>query len=166
VRFGSVLPRASTFGEALREGVAIARNRPYRHDVGHGALGRLSTTAMLSLFLLMFGSGAYQAGIDLKHPPLWNVISGYIAKPGVDPARVELKNAELADPAKVAKVRRIRTIAVRTHSFASYALMALLVLHVAGVLLKESRHGGALLSSMITGKKVLAEPQRDVSKGT
>jgi cytochrome b len=161
VRYGSVLPRGSTFGEALREGAAIVRNRPYRHDAGHGALGRLSTTAMLSLFLLMFGSGAFQAGIDLKHPPLWNAISGYVAKPGVDPARVELKNAELADPAKVARVRTVRTVAVRTHSLASYALMALLVGHVAGVLLKESRHGGALLSSMLTGKKILAEPPPD-----
>src|SRR5690242_10871282 len=47
VRFRSVLPRAGTFAEALREGASIAGNRPYRHDPGHGALGRLSTTAML-----------------------------------------------------------------------------------------------------------------------
>jgi Ni/Fe-hydrogenase 1 B-type cytochrome subunit len=161
VRYGSVLPRASTFGEALREGVAIAANRPYRHEAGHGALGRLSTTAMLSLFLLMFASGAFQAGIDLKHPPIWNAIVGYVAKPGVEPARVELKDADVADPTKVKRVRRIRALAVKTHSYASYALMALLACHVAGVLLKERRHGGALLSSMLTGRKIFAEPPAD-----
>jgi Ni/Fe-hydrogenase 1 B-type cytochrome subunit len=167
VRFASVLPRAGTWREALREGAAIASNRPYRHDVGHGALGRLSTTAMLGLFLLMFASGAFQAGIDLKHPPLWNAVAGYVAKPGVPASRVELKNAEVASPEKVAKVRKLRTVAVRTHSFASYALMALLVLHVAGVLLKETRHGGALLSSMITGRKIFADPPRsDDGKST
>jgi len=90
VRYRSVLPERKTLGEALREGRAILRREPYRHELGHGALGRLSTTAMLSLFLLMIASGTVQAGLDLKHPPLWTVVSSYVAKPGVDPARVEL----------------------------------------------------------------------------
>ncbi len=161
VRWRSILPNAKTPQDALLEASAIVNNRPYRHDLGHGPLGRLSTTFMLALFLTMFASGSLQAAADLHHPPLWTAISAYVAKPGSSRPPTDLGDKEMVDASKTARVFLLRKVAVRVHSIAANVLIGLLVLHVVGVSLKEIRHGGGLLSSMITGRKVFASPPTD-----
>jgi len=161
VRWRSILPTASTPKAAMSEALAIVGDRPWQHELGHGPLGRLSTTFMLIMFLMMFGSGAVQAATDLHHPPLWSAIAGYVAKPGSDRAPGDLRDKAAVDSKKAGRVLLLRKVAVRVHSLTANVLIALLVLHVLGVSLKEARHGGALLSSMITGRKIFASPPAD-----
>jgi cytochrome b len=161
VRWPAVLPTRDTPKQALGEAAAIAAGRPFHHELGHGPLGRLSTTFMLAMFLLMFGSGAVQAATDLKHPPLWNAMAGYVAKLGSNRAPADLRDKTVIDSDKARHVLALRSVAVRVHSVTANLLIALLVLHVLGVSLKELRHGGGLLSSMLTGRKVYASPPDD-----
>jgi len=158
VRWSAVLPRPSTVAPALHEALAIAKNRPYRHDLGHGHAGRLSTALLFGLLTLSIGSGLVRAATDLFHPPFGGVVAAYVARPGVDPARINPFDDDLLDKGKMKNINKVKTVAGTAHRFSAWAMVGAVLLHVVGIVLKELRHGGTILSSMITGRKLMTEP--------
>jgi len=158
VRWRAVLPGKDSIQPALREARAILKNQPWRHELGHGPLGRFSTALMFSALLLMLGTGLIRATTDLYYPPFGHFVAAYVAKPGVAASRINPFDDDLRDPVRVRRVGMVQGLAGKLHSLGAWALLGLVLLHVAGVILKEVRHGGGLFSAMFTGKKVFSSP--------
>jgi cytochrome b len=155
VRYRAILPGRGTLRAALQEARALLFARPFRHDVGHGPLGKLSTVVMLALLLTLLATGVGRATTDLFHPPLGGFVAQFVAKPGVDPALVSPVDDQFSDPARLRQLNRVKGPLGKVHSVAAWALLGSVLLHVFGVILKDLRHGGAVVSSMVTGEKLL-----------
>lgn len=155
VRYRSIFPGRGTLRAAFEEARALLTRRPYRHDLGHGALGKLSTTVMLALVLTLIGTGLGRAATDLFHPPFGGMVQRYVARPGVDPALVNPLNDEPLDKGRMNRLtNKVKAPLGKVHQVASWALLGVVLLHVCGVVLKDIRHGGAVVSSMVTGDKL------------
>jgi cytochrome b len=87
------------------------------------------------------------------------MVARYVAKPGVDPALVNPVNDEFSDPRRLSRLNAVKAPLGKVHQVASWALLGVVLLHVFGVVLKDIRHGGAVVSSMVTGDK-LYPPER------
>jgi Ni/Fe-hydrogenase 1 B-type cytochrome subunit len=167
VRWAQVLPNKASFADAWAEAKGLVGRRPTRAELGHGALGRLSSTWLFGLLLVMVVTGLVRAGTDLFYPPFGAAFADYIALPGTDPAAMDpVTVKQWSDPARFDQLTQLKLLAGRPHIIGAYALMISVTLHVAGVVLKEVRQGGGVFSSMITGRKVFptAEPPDDARR--
>lgn len=154
VRYRAILPGRGTLVAAFQEARALLSRRPYRHDLGHGPLGKLSTLVMLGLVLTLLGTGLGRAATDLFHPPLGGMVARYVAKAGVDPALVDPVNDEFSDEGRMNRLNAVKAPLGKVHRAAAWGLLGAVLLHVCGVVLKDIRHGGAVVSSMVTGDKL------------
>lgn len=157
-RLGAMLPGGPGYGAALRRylgafftGDADAADR----YLGHNPAGRLAVTALFLVLTTMMLTGLVLAGTDLFMPPLGGWIAAWIAAPGVPPDTLVPGAKEMFDAAAYADMRDARAPIGSVHVYGFYTLCVLVVLHVAAVVLTEVRHGGALVSAMFTGRKLL-----------
>lgn len=159
-RWRAILPGGRGYLAELRDHLAALRTgRPGLHR-GHNPLGRIAVAALLVVLLVQGGTGLVLAGTDIYYPPFGQIIADWVAAPGVEPGQVVPNRPELVDEAAYAAMRDVRAPFVTIHELGFYVLVALIGLHVLGVVLTELAQGGALVSAMITGRKVLprAEP--------
>jgi hypothetical protein len=91
---------------------------------------------------------------------LGSFIAEWIAAPGVPPADLVPYATALYDPVLYAEMRSLRAPFISLHVYGFYALMGMAVLHSAAVVWAEIRHGGSLVSAMITGYKMLPHKSR------
>ena len=109
---------------------------------------------------MLLASGLFRANTDLYFPPLGHVMAAYQAKPGVDPRTLSPADMDSHDRAKLQKVYRYSVPVGLVHRVAAWIIMVLIAAHVAGIVLKELRQGGAVLSSMINGRKVFRHDEK------
>jgi len=154
-RWGALLPFRKHFGTRLGEQVkSLAGGREPQY-VGHNPLGRLAVTALLLLMLNSAVTGLVIAGTDIFYAPFGRYFATWVAAPGVDPAEVSPLKPETIDQAKRAEMREFRAPFKKLHEYGFYVLALLVVVHVAGVIVAETRGGGGLVSAMFTGRKVV-----------
>ena len=153
-RFKEVLPTMESIKQAPVEARDLLEKRRGRVYLGHGPLGRLSSTALLLISLIVVSSGLVRAGTDLYYPPFGGMIASYVAKDGVEPSALTWKSKDATDEYKKWRVSTVALPMGRIHWYGSWVLILLISLHVIGVVLKELRSGGSVFSSMITGKKL------------
>ena len=133
-----------------------------RHQyIGHSPLARVSVTLMLAVLLAMACTGLVLAGTDIYFPPLGPWIAEWVAAAGVAPADVLPYRPDLVDAAAYREMLAFRSPFVLVHEYGFYVLMVLVVGHIGGVAVSEIRNGGALVSAMFTGRKLLSKPPED-----
>ena len=123
--------------------------------LGHNPIARLMVTALLLVLTLQALSGLVLAGTDIYYPPLGPWITGWIAAPGIDPATLVPYVQTGIDPDAWKEMRAFRSPVVAAHGWGFYVLLVLVLIHIAGVLYTEIREGGAIVSAMFTGRKLL-----------
>ena len=66
------------------------------------------------------------------------------------------------DQSAYAAMRSFRTPFVEIHEIGFYLLAAVVALHVVAVIVTELREGGALVSAMLTGEKIVPGHPEDL----
>lgn len=154
-RWSAILPGGRGYGEALKSyRAALASGQPQQY-LGHNPIGRLAVTILFVVLAVQAVTGLVLAGTDLFYPPLGSMIAGRVAAAGVDPATLVPYAPELYDADAYAAMRELRKPVVTTHEYTFFGLLFLIVAHIAAVIVTELREGGALISAMFTGRKII-----------
>ncbi len=161
-RWRAFLPGGRDYLKRAREYVvALLSARPQVY-VGHNPLGRMFITLMLLVLLVQGLSGLVLAGTDVFYPPFGAWIAEWIAAPGIDPAELVPYRPDLVDAAAFDAMRGLRGPFIETHEILFYVILVLVGIHIAAVVFTELWEGGALVSAMFTGRKVLDREPVDV----
>lgn len=160
-RWRALLPAGRGYLRSLGEYLDGLRRGDAPRYLGHNPVSRIMVTALLALLLVQSIAGLVLAGTDIYYPPLGSWVAGWVAAPGVDPATLVPGDKTLVDAAAWDAMRAFRAPFIETHEIAFYVILVAVVLHVAGVVATELREGGALVSAMFTGRKLLDRPPVD-----
>jgi len=123
--------------------------------LGHNPLGRAAVTTLLALLVVQAVTGLVLAGTDIFYPPFGGQIASWIAAPGVDPASLIPYDKTSVDEAAFEAMRAFRSPFVTVHYWNFWLLCIAIAVHVAAIVMTEIREGGALISAMFTGRKLL-----------
>ncbi len=160
-RWRSILPfRSGYFTDLKAEVVAIRRGERVSY-LGHTPLGRAAVTALLLVLLLQAATGLILAGTDVYMPPFGPAIAERVAAPGLDPSQVRPYAPDTVDPQAYAEMRAWRGPVVETHKTVYFLLLGLIILHLAAIVFTELKHGGTIISAMVTGIKTFASTPSD-----
>ncbi|TCO74713.1 cytochrome b/b6 domain-containing protein [Chromatocurvus halotolerans] len=155
-RWRQMLPVGRDYFRRLRRYLAsIAEGSPEPY-IGHNPLGRIAISGLLLIMIVQASTGLLLAGTDIYFPPFGAWIAEWIAAPGVDPATLVPYSPEMYDEAAYAEMRSLRKPFFVVHLYGFYLLAAGTVIHIAGVVITETREGGSLTSAMISGRKALS----------
>jgi len=160
-RWSAIVPFQPGYGADLKSylgGMIRGDVRPY---LGHNPVARAMVTLLLALLVLQAVTGLILAGTDIYYPPFGHWIAAWIAAPGVDPATLAPYNKTGIDPAAWDAMRAYRSPIVTIHLWNFYILLVTIVIHIAGVVVTELREGGAIVSAMFTGRKVIDREPAD-----
>lgn len=161
-RWRSILPfRSGYFTDLAQEVRAIRDGRSVSY-LGHTPLGRIAVTVLLMVLLLQAATGLILAGTDLYMPPFGRAIAERIAAPGLDPSQVRPYAPETVNPEAYNTMRAMRAPVVATHELTYFVLLGLIALHLIAIVLAELKHGGTIVSAMITGVKTFTRSPADV----
>ncbi len=160
-RWRAILPGGPGYMTEVREYLAAVRAGRPRQYIGHNPLGRLAVALLLFLLLVQAVTGLMLAGTDLFFPPLGGWIAGWVAAPGVEPATLVPYAPEMYEKAAYEAMRTFRKPFVTVHYYTFYTLLVVVVIHIIAVVVTEIREGGALVSGMFTGRKILSQPPAD-----
>ncbi len=123
--------------------------------IGHNPAGRIGVAVLFLLIINQALTGLVLAGTDIYFPPFGSWIAATIAADGVDPATLLPYAPETYDAIAYANMRAWRSSFATLHLYGFYALATTIVVHIAAVVVTESRKGGALVSAMISGRKMV-----------
>ena len=154
-RWRAILPGGKGYLHALRSYITAFISGPPQNYLGHNPVGRIGVTLLLILITSQAITGLVLAGTDLFFPPFGNWIAQWVAAVGVDPSTLVPYSPQMYDSAAWDEMRAFRSPFITLHELGFYLLLVTIVAHIAGVILTEKREGGALISAMITGEKMI-----------
>lgn len=154
-RWDAILPTGG-FTHAARAYVASIRAGHPQQYAGHNPLARLALTAILLLLLVLAGTGLIRAGTDILFPPFGGAAVAYLGDTTVDGVPLTPFNLDKADPDRKKNYDAFRKPVGTIHLYAAYLLWLLIVIHVAAVVITDIREGGAIISAMFTGRKMIS----------
>ena len=153
------------FMAMLRAYLAALHHGHPQQYLGHNPLGRLALVAIYLLLITMAVTGLVRAGTDLYYPPFGGAIRDYVVATGGDPAALIPYDDAGVDPQRLESLGRFKHPFGLVHFYTAWLTMLMIVLHLTAVVIAEQREGGALVSAMITGRKVLsAAPEDDTGE--
>ncbi len=155
-RFSAFLPQKN-FKESLKNYKASIKAGKAQQFIGHNPIGRLAVTALFSLLIILAASGLFRAGTDIYFPPFGGAIARYLAEQGTDPSTILPYNDTGVNADKKATLKVYKSPIGKIHLYAAYLLMLLIIIHIAAVVRAEVKEGDNLVSSMISGKKIMSE---------
>ena len=160
-RWRAILPGGPGYLAALQSYVlAFLAGRP-KHYLGHNPIARLAVLFILLLLVIQALTGLVLAGTDIFYPPFGSWIAQWIAAPNIDPSTLTPLARNLMDQSAYAAMRSFRTPFVEIHEISFYLIAGVVALHVVAVIVTELREGGALVSAMLTGEKIVAGRPED-----
>lgn len=166
-RWSALLPGGKGYTGALVSYVKGFMAGESNRHVGHNPLGRIAATALLGVLLVQGVSGLILAGTDVYMPPFGGYFAEWAASPDMDPAQVKPYAPDTVNEASYKEMRAFRAPVIKTHFTTYFVLLALIALHIIAVVVTDVREGGAIVSAMFTGRKLLAsetgEPPRSQS---
>ncbi len=165
-RWKSLLPFRRGYGADLRNYIRGVRSGIVPGYIGHNPIGRLMIALLMLLLLTQAVTGLVLAGTDLYKPPFGGVIAEWVT--GGDQEKLGNLlpgSTEFVDQAAYDEMRSYRKPVVTTHEYVFFILLIAVALHVIGVVVTEIRERNGLISAMITGRKVFAEPPADSTDG-
>lgn len=159
-RWSSVLPNRESLKSILSDIRQLVERRPMDH-LGRGPAGRVSATILFALLLLSAVTGLIRAGTDLYYPPFGEFVASYVKQPGVETDELLpfVESNYRLDRLQTVKKYKFKIGAI--HLYLSYAIILMVVLHVTFVALREIRQGGAIISAMFSGRKILSQAPVD-----
>lgn len=160
-RWRTILPFGRGYAAQLGGEVKALREGRVQNYLGHTPIGRIAVTVLFGALLLQGATGLILAGTDLYMPPFGNAIAAKVAAVGVDPGQVRPNAPETVDPAAYKAMRSLRAPVVETHELMYFVLLGLIALHIFAVVLTEIKHGGNIVSAMVSGRKSFAAPPAD-----
>lgn len=160
-RWRALLPGGRGFGKRLSEFVrGFFKGHPPTY-LGHNPVARIYLSVLLLFLLVQAGTGLVLAGTDMYMPPFGNTISEWVAADTHDPALVKPYAADTVNADAYAEMRAFRSPIVAVHEYNFFILLTLIAFHIAAALYVELREGGAIISAMVTGRKILDKPPED-----
>ena len=163
-RWAAVLPLGKGYVASLKAFVASLKTDKPVPYAGHNPLGRLSVTLLLLLLLTQAVTGLVIAGTDIYAPPFGGMIAEWVAASGLDPATLVPGDKSMVDPDAWKEMRAFRSPFITVHIWGYYILMGVVALHIGAVIHGEVKHGGALVSAMFTGKKLMKDKPVDIDE--
>ena len=160
-RWSAIYPFHPGYGAAFKSYVRELWRGDVHPYLGHNPLARAMVSLLLLLLVLQAGSGLILAGTDIYYPPFGRWIAGWIAAPGIDPSTIVPYDKTGVDPASWEAMRAFRSPILSFHFWNFCALLVAIVIHIAGVIVTELREGGAIVSAMFTGRKVIDRAPAD-----
>lgn len=160
-RWSALLPFQAGYVNELKAYVRGMMRGDAPRYAGHNPIARAMVTLLFVLLLVQGVTGLVLAGTDIYYPPFGSWIAAWISLPGVDPSTIVAYNKDGVDPAAMAAMRAFRSPFVNVHYWTFYTLVAAVVIHIAGVIVTESREGGGIVSAMFTGQKAFDRPPVD-----
>jgi cytochrome b len=175
-RWSALLPGGRGYGRRLAEfvkGFFSGRTPAY---LGHNPVARIFLSVLLLSLIVQAVTGLVIAGTDVYMPPFGGGFREWVAADTQDPALVRPYAAETVNAAAYADMRAFRSPVVTVHEFNFFVLITMVVIHIAAAVIVEFKEGGAIVSSMFTGRKIhtrlpedllderesaVAEPERD-----
>lgn len=154
-RWRAILPGGKGYLHALRSYITAFLSGPPENYLGHNPVGRIGVTLLLILITVQAVTGLVLAGTDLFYPPFGHWIAQWVAAPGVEPSTLIPYSPEMYNSAAWDEMRAFRSPFITLHEITYYLLMVAIVAHVASVIFTEKHEGGALISAMFTGEKVI-----------
>ncbi|MCK5697578.1 MAG: cytochrome b/b6 domain-containing protein [Gammaproteobacteria bacterium] len=159
-RFSAFLPRKG-FMQSLKSYHDSIKTGNVQQFMGHNPVGKLAVTLLFTLLIIMLISGLIRAGTDIYYPPFGGAMASYVAADGVDPATIKPYKEDGVDQEKMASLKAVKGPFGKIHLYTAYFLMFLIFIHIAAVIRAEVKEGDRLVSSMISGKKILSEKPQD-----
>lgn len=154
-RWRAILPGGKGYFHALRSYMTAFLSGPPEQYLGHNPVGRIGVTVLFILITIQAVTGLVLAGTDLFYPPIGHWIAQWVAAPGVDPSTLVPYAPDMYDSAAWDEMRAFRSPFITLHETSYYLLLITIVAHVIGVVVTEKREGGALISAMFTGEKIV-----------
>lgn len=165
-RWKALLPFGKGYGRSLLAYVNAFKADQLPPYLGHNPLARLMVFWLFLLLTTQAVTGLILAGTDLYLPPFGHEIAEWVTGAGEDHSRLRgLKpgSKEGLDPEAYQAMREFRKPVVNVHKYGFYLLALSILLHIAGVVVAELKEKNALVSAMLTGKKVFTKPPVDLS---
>ncbi|HSD69729.1 MAG TPA: cytochrome b/b6 domain-containing protein [Woeseiaceae bacterium] len=160
-RWRALLPGGRGFGKRLAEFVrGFFAGKPPTY-LGHNPVARIYLSVLLLLLLVQGGTGLILAGTDVYMPPFGSKIAEWVAADTHDPALVKPYAPDTVNADAYASMREFRSPIVEVHEYNFFVLLALIGLHIIAALYVELREGGAIISAMFTGRKILEKTPED-----
>lgn len=130
--------------------------------IGHNPIARLVISLFFLLLSIQAVTGLIIAGTDLYYPPFGQYFAEWVTDGDVE----KQTNLTAGDKTYVVdeayqQMRRFRKPFITTHVYCFYILLILILIHIVGVIVTELREQGGLISSMITGNKILQDEPLD-----
>ena len=156
-RWSAIVPGGKGYRSELRSYLRTMMKREPSSVTGHNPLGRIAVTLMLLALLIQGSSGIILAGTDVYMPPFGNYFAEWVAVRDMDPSTVRPYAPETVNEDSYKEMRGFRAPVIQTHLVTFYVILMLVLAHIAGVIFTEARKGGAIISAMFTGKKMIPE---------
>lgn len=153
-RWSALLPGGRGYARRLAEFLGGFFSGSTPTYLGHNPVARLFLSVLLLLLLVQAATGLVIAGTDVYMPPLGDSFREWVAADTHDPALVRPYSPQTVNAAAYAEMRAFRSPVVRIHEYNFFILLAMIVIHVAAAVIMELKEGGAIISSMITGRKI------------
>ena len=160
-RWRAILPFGQGYGTELRTEVAAwTRSEPANY-IGHTPLGRIAITVILLVLMAQGATGLILAGTDVYMPPLGTYFADRVKADGLTSGQVKPYAPATVNADAYKQMRAFRGPVVETHEILFWVILGLIGLHIVAVVMTELRHGGSIVSAMITGRKAFHRPPRD-----
>jgi cytochrome b len=153
-RWRALLPGGRLFGRRLVDFVRgfVAGDAPFY--LGHNPLARIFLSLLVLGLVVQGATGAVLAGTDVYMPPFGGAVREWVAGDTHDPALVRPYSPDTVNTDAYADMRAFRGPIVDIHEYNFYILLALIAIHIAAAIVTEFREGGAVITSMFTGRKI------------
>jgi cytochrome b len=159
-RWRSLVPSGNYAANISEYLTASKQGKPLQY-AGHNPLGQLAVIVIFLCLVTMAVTGLVRAGTDIYYPPFGSIAAEYVASPGIDPESLVPYDTTDVDKEKYDALKAFKKPFGTIHIYTSYFLMFLIILHIAAVVRIEIKEGGAVISAMFTGKKLLNNKARD-----
>jgi cytochrome b len=159
-KFSSFLP-GKGFIQSLKSYHASLKSGGKPQFIGHNPVGKLAVTLLFTLLLILSISGLIRAGTDIYYPPFGSFVTSYIADDGVDPDQLKPYQAEGVNKDKQDSINPYKSVVGKIHLYTAYFLMFVVMIHIVAVVRAEVKEDDNLVSSMFSGKKLIAGKPED-----
>ncbi len=159
-KFSSFLP-GKGFRQSLKNYHTSLKSGEIQQFIGHNPVGKLAVTLLFTLLIILSISGLIRAGTDIYYPPFGSIVTNYIAQEGVDPDQLKPYQAEGVNKDKQASIKPFKSLFGKIHLYTAYFLMLVAMIHIIAVVRAEVKEEDNIVSSMISGKKLISGKPED-----
>lgn len=153
-RWGEIIPGGKGFFQSVRSYVSAFISGKPEVYLGHNPLGRIGVFLLFILMAIQAVTGLVLAGTDIYYPPFGHWIAQWVAAPNIPPETLIPYAKDMLDPQAYESMRAFRKPFITIHVYNFYALSFIIAVHIAAVIITETKEGGGIISAMFTGKKI------------